>query len=123
MLFLPFAVIDNKFIAGISRFVIAGIRKEYVGASDIYSILLFISLAVSLVLMLLWAIRSFRRAGRAWSIGLFSSIYYFVQYFIVRMMMHHHVSSAYLAAALSVDLICVINIVLAILQYKSIGKS
>lgn len=120
--FLPLGVIDHEYQISMYKFAIGGIQKEFFGASDFVSILFLLSLILSSVLLLLWAIFSFRRITKAIAIGIFASIYYIVQAIVFSSLVSYLMSTHYIGSFFVVCYFCISNIVLAILQYKKYKK-
>ena len=123
MNFAPLGVISQRSTTGMIQFAIDGIHNEFLSIGDFESILLFVSLTASMILLLIWAIRSFKRSSKSWSIGLIASVYYAVQSWFVLSMMGRYWESAYRVPVLMLFFLTVANIVLVLLQYKSKKKN
>ena len=123
MNFAPLGVTYHGVTTGMIQFAIDGIQKKYLSIGDFESILLFISLTASMILLLIWAIRSFKRSSKSWSIGLIASVYYAVQSWFVLSMMGRYWGSAYRVPILMIIFLTIANIVLVLLQYKSKKKN
>ena len=123
MNFAPLGVTYHGFTTGMIQFAIDGIQKEYLSIGDFESILLFVSLTASMILLLIWAIRSFKRSSKSWSIGLIASVYYAVQSWYELSLLGHYWRSAYRVPVLMIIFLTITNIVLVLLQYKSKKKN